>query len=88
MGTRFLLTIVIAIIAELYLGSDDLRAPLASVPLLASSAFALIAIPSFMLQLGISRASPLTVNVVRSLAPGSCLRFNNSTIACTTVVRR
>ncbi|MFT5176156.1 MAG: drug/metabolite transporter (DMT)-like permease [Gammaproteobacteria bacterium] len=91
MGTLFLLTIVIAIIAELYLGSDDLRPPLASAPVLASTAFVLIAIPSFMLQIGISRASPLTANVVRSLAPvfvfavqqfDDRLHYSGATLGC------
>jgi hypothetical protein len=55
------------------------------------SAFALIAIPSFMLQLGIARASPLAVNVMRSLGPvfvfavqqlDGRLRFSGATLIC------
>jgi hypothetical protein len=47
--------------------------------------------PSFMLQLGIARASPLAVNVMRSLGPvfvfalqqfDGRLRFSGATLAC------
>jgi hypothetical protein len=61
------------------------------VPLLALTAFALITIPSFTLQLGIARSSPLAVNVMRSLGPVSVfavqrfdgrLRFSGATLIC------
>jgi len=89
MGTRFLLTLSVATLIEGAIGQATMRPPLAAAPLLALTAFAVITIPSFMLQLGIARASPLAVNVMRSLGPVSVfavqqfdgrLRFSGATL--------
>ena len=90
-GTRFLLTLVVAGIAEVMLSAEAARPPVASLAFLAVAAFALIAVPSFTLQLGIARASPLAVNVFRSLGPvfvfavqqlDGRLRFSGGTLVC------
>lgn len=61
--------------------------------LLALTAFVLITVPSFMLQLGVARVSPLSANVMRSLGPvfvfalqqfDGRLRFSGETLACMT----
>ena len=89
MGTRFLLTLSVATLIEGAIGQATMRPPLAAAPLLALTAFAVITIPSFMLQLGVARASPLAVNVMRSLGPVSVfavqqfdgrLRFSGATL--------
>jgi hypothetical protein len=67
MGTRFLLTLAIAVGAELVLGRELDRPALASIPALATMAFLLITVPSFMLQLGVARTRPLAANVFRAL---------------------
>lgn len=91
MGTRFLLTLVAAVALELALGNAAMRPEAAAWPILALTAFALIMIPSFMLQLGIARASPLAVNVMRSLGPvfvflaqqlDDRLHFSGPTLIC------
>ncbi len=91
MGTRFLLTLLAAGIVEVILGAAATRPSVGSLPFLAAGAFALIAVPSFMLQLGIARASPLAVNVFRSLGPvfvfamqqlDGRLRFSGGTLIC------
>jgi drug/metabolite transporter (DMT)-like permease len=91
MGTRFLLTLFAAAAIELAIGQMTTQPPLGAVPVLALTAFALITIPSFSLQLGIARASPLAVNVMRSLGPVSVfavqqfdgrLRFSSATLIC------
>jgi hypothetical protein len=70
-GTRFVLTFCISAAIEATIGQPMTRPPLAAVPLLALTAFAVVTIPSFSLQLGIARASPLAVNIMRSLGPVS-----------------
>jgi drug/metabolite transporter (DMT)-like permease len=91
MGTRFVLTLLVAGLSETTIGAATTHPPLGSVPLLALMAFALITIPSFALQLGIARASPLAVNVMRSLAPvfvflvqqfDGRLHFSGATLMC------
>jgi len=91
MGTRFLLTLLLAATAELTVGEAAMRPSAGSLPFLAAVAFALITIPSFMLQLGIARTSPLAVNAMRSLAPvfvfvvqqvDGRLRFSGATLIC------
>lgn len=91
MGMRFLLTLLAAGIAEVILGVAATRPSVGSLLSLAAGAFALIAVPSFMLQLGIARASPLAVNVFRSLGPvfvfavqqlDGRLRFSGGTLIC------
>ena len=91
MGTRFLLTIVAAAVAEMIVGVAEMRPSVSNMLFLATAAFALITIPSFMLQLGIARASPLAVNVMRSLGPvfvfgvqqlDGRLRFSGASLIC------
>jgi drug/metabolite transporter (DMT)-like permease len=90
-GTRFLLTLAAAAILEVLLGEPGTRPSIEAVPLLAVAAFALIATPSFLVQLGISRTTPLAVNVFRSLGPvfvfavqqfDGRLRFSGATLIC------
>lgn len=90
-GTRFLLTLCVSVGVEAAIGQTTTRPPLAAVPLLMLTAFAVVTIPSFMLQLGIARASPLAVNIMRSLGPVSVfavqqldgrLRFSGATLLC------
>ena len=92
MGLRYPLTFAIAVVAELALGQAGTRPEMEALPLLALAAFGLIVIPSFFLQLGIARTSPLTVNVMRALGPifvfaaqqfDGRLRFSGATLACT-----
>jgi len=91
MGLRFPLTLGIAVAAELALGQAHARPALEALPLLALAAFGLIVIPSFFLQLGVARTSPLTVNVMRALGPifvfaaqqfDGRLRFSGATLSC------
>ena len=91
MGLRYPLTFAIAVVAELALGQAGTRPEMEALPLLALAAFGLIVIPSFFLQLGIARTSPLTVNVMRALGPifvfaaqqfDGRLRFSGATLAC------
>lgn len=90
-GTRFLLALCAATILEAVIGQAAARPPLAAIPLLALAAFAVVTIPTFALQLGIARASPLAVNIVRSLGPVSVfaiqqfdgrLKFSGATLLC------
>lgn len=69
MGLRFPLTLAIAVACEFALGEPGMRPGAEALPPLALAAFALIVIPSFFLQLGIARAAPLTVNIMRALGP-------------------
>jgi drug/metabolite transporter (DMT)-like permease len=91
MGTRFLATLAIAAIMELTLEQTTGPQSPSALAMLILAAFALIAVPSFMLQLGIARASPLAVNVVRALGPVSVfgfqqldgrLQFSGATLIC------
>jgi drug/metabolite transporter (DMT)-like permease len=91
MGTRFLLTLCLSVGIEVAAGETAMRPPLGLVPLLALTAFVVVTIPSFMLQLGIARASPLAVNVIRSLGPVSVfavqqfdgrLKYSAATLLC------
>lgn len=90
-GTRFLLTLCAAAVLEAIIGQAAARPPLAAIPLLAITAFAVVTIPTFALQLGIARASPLAVNIMRSLGPVSVfamqqfdgrLKFSGATLLC------
>jgi drug/metabolite transporter (DMT)-like permease len=69
MGLRFPLTLGIAVIAELAVSQPQMRPEPGALPFLAIAAFGLIVIPSYFLQLGVARTSPLAVNVMRSLGP-------------------
>ena len=57
----------------------------------ALAAFALLVIPSFLVQLGVSRTTPLTANVLRALGPvcvfavqqlDGRLTFSGGTLVC------
>lgn len=91
MGTRFVLTFCAAAFMEVTWGQATMRPVLEFLPILALIAFVVVTLPSFMLQLGIARASPLAVNIVRALGPVSVfavqqldgrLRFSGATLVC------
>ena len=91
MGARFVGAFVAALAIELFSGRAALHPHIDALPLLALMAFAIITIPSFFLQLGIARASPLTVNVMRALGPvcvftvqqfDGRLQFSTATLLC------
>ena len=91
LGMRFLLAAVLAIAFELVFGQPSLRPALGDLPWITGAVFALIVIPSYFLQLGIARASPLAVNVMRSLGPvfvfaaqqlDGRLTFSGPTLVC------
>ncbi|MGI9381704.1 MAG: hypothetical protein ACR2PO_00995 [Methyloligellaceae bacterium] len=91
LGMRFLLAAVLAIACELAFGQPSLRPAPDAIPWIAGAVFVLIVIPSYFLQLGITRASPLAVNVMRSLGPvfvfaaqqlDGRLTFSGPTLAC------
>jgi drug/metabolite transporter (DMT)-like permease len=90
-GTRFLLAFGAALLLETLLGEPEGRPQLEAVPLLALAAFVLIVAPSFLVQLGVSRTTPLSVNVFRALGPvfvfavqqfDGRLRFSGATLVC------
>ena len=91
MGARFLLTFAVAVVVEAGAGQAAMWPPLGALALLALTAFALITLPSFMLQLGVARVSPLSANVMRALGPvfvfalqqfDGRLRFSGETLTC------
>ncbi len=91
MGLRFALTFGIAVVLEYSLGEPAMRPGADALPVLALAAFGLIVIPSYFLQLGIARTSPLAVNIVRSLGPvfvfaaqqfDGRVRFSGATLVC------
>lgn len=91
MGARFFLTFVVAIVVEAGAGQAAMWPPIDALALLALTAFVLITVPSFMLQLGVARVSPLSANVMRSLGPvfvfalqqfDRRLRFSGETLTC------
>jgi hypothetical protein len=91
MGTRFLLTLAAAAVLEVILEGGASRPPLDAVPFLAAAAFALIVIPAFFVQLGVSRTSALAANIFRALGPvfvfavqqlDGRLRFSGATLVC------
>lgn len=93
-GMRFLLALGAAVVLEALLGEPAARPSIEAVPILAVAAFALIVTPSFLVQLGISRTTPLAVNVFRSLGPvfvfaiqqfDGRLRFSGATLICIVV---
>ena len=92
-GTRFLLTLAAAIGFEIAIGPDLPSGGAMSLPLLTVTAFALIIVPAYVIQLGIARTSPLAVNVIRALGPVSVfafqqidgrLHFSGPTLICVT----
>lgn len=91
MSVRFLLTLSVAMGMEIYAGDPSFRPANAFIPLLAVSAIALLVIPSFLVQSGVSRTPPLLANVFRSLGPvfvfgfqqfDGRLQFSGATLAC------
>lgn len=69
MATRFLGIVLVTALIELLDGAPAELAALDDIATLAFAAVLLIVLPSFALQLGVARATPLTVNVVRALGP-------------------
>ncbi|MGI9479892.1 MAG: hypothetical protein ACR2PI_24545 [Hyphomicrobiaceae bacterium] len=91
MSARFPLTLAIAAAWEFTIGGAGPRPAAEAVPMFAVAAFALIVLPSFLVQLGVSRTSPLTANVLRALGPvcvfavqqlDGRLTFSGATLAC------
>ena len=90
-GGRYLLAIFIAG-TWLSIGNAPTDWPSASgLAALAATIFALIILPSHILQLGVARTNPLTVNVIRALGPvfvfaaqqlDGRLTFSGATMAC------
>jgi drug/metabolite transporter (DMT)-like permease len=74
-GTRFLVTLVAAIGFEMAIGPPLPQGGPMALATLTLTAFALIIIPAYVIQLGIARTSPLAVNVVRALGPVSVFAF-------------
>jgi drug/metabolite transporter (DMT)-like permease len=92
-GTRFLITLAAAIGFEVAIGPPLSPSTAQGLLLLTGTAFALIVIPAYVIQLGIARASPLAVNVIRALGPVSVfafqqidgrLQFSGPTLICVT----
>jgi drug/metabolite transporter (DMT)-like permease len=93
LGTRFLLTLVAAIGFEMAVGPKISSGGSMSLPVLTLTAFALIIVPAYVIQLGIARTSALAVNVIRALGPVSVfafqqidgrLHFSGPTLICVT----
>ncbi|MEM8976030.1 MAG: hypothetical protein AAGD43_28525 [Pseudomonadota bacterium] len=91
MGVRFFLTLLIALAMEIGTGDAAYHPTPQLIPILAGSAFLLIVIPSFLVQSGVSRTSPLLANVFRALGPvcvfgfqqfDGRLQFSGATLAC------
>ncbi len=91
MAARFPLTLILAIILELAVGTAAMRPAPDAVAVFACAAFVLIVLPSFLVQLGVSRTTPLTANVLRALGPvcvfavqqfDGRLTFSGATLAC------
>ena len=91
LGMRFLLTVAVALVGEAMFGQPSMRPEPQAVPWLAAAAFALIVMPNYFLQLGVARASPLAVNVIRALGPvfvfaaqqiDDRVHFSGPTLAC------
>jgi hypothetical protein len=91
LGTRFLLAIWAAAVLEMVLGTPGARPALGALPFFAAAAFLLIVTPSLLVQLGVSRSSPLAVNIFRALGPvfvfavqqlDGRLRFSGATLLC------
>ncbi|MBG03382.1 MAG: hypothetical protein CMM59_04820 [Rhodospirillaceae bacterium] len=90
-ASRFLIVVATAAAAEAIFGSPALRPEGSQLGWIALCAFALIVIPSFSLQLGIARSSPLSVNVIRAMGPvfvfaaqqlDDRLSFSSATLLC------
>ena len=91
MGVRFVLTLLVAATMEATLMDGALRPELTDLVPLGMSAFALIIIPSFLVQLGVSRTTALAANVFRALGPvcvflvqqlDDRLRYSPATLGC------
>jgi hypothetical protein len=91
MGTRFLLAFAVAVAIESAAAMTTVPPSPGALSLLVLAALALVVVPSFMLQLGIARSSPLAVNIMRALGPVSVfavqqfdgrLRFSGATLLC------
>ena len=68
-GSWFLLTVVLAIAGEAAFGIAEMRLDAETLPSIAARVFVLIVLPSFALQLEITRSPPLAVNIIRAHGP-------------------
>lgn len=93
MATRFLGIVLIAALVELLSAKPVEISTFREAATLTLAAVLLIVLPSFALQLGVARASPLTVNVVRALGPAllffvqladARIAYAPATLACVT----
>ncbi len=91
MGWRFLMILIVAGNGEWWVGDHASWPNLNDAVVLSLTTFTLIIIPSFLLQLGVARVTPLTVNVMRSLGPvfvfavqqaDGRLQFSGATLVC------
>ena len=91
LGARFILTFGAAAVLEMVLGTSSTRPAFGALPFFAVAAFLLIVTPSLLVQIGVSRSSPLAVNVFRALGPvfvfavqqlDGRLRFSRATLIC------
>ncbi len=91
MGTRFLLALLVAGTA-LFLFETNAPMPAPQqIPWLGITVFALMVVPSFCVQMGVSRTTPLVAHVFRSLGPvcvfvvqqfDGRLHFSGGTLIC------
>ena len=91
MAGRFALTFAIAFAVEAASGLRGFNDPNVDFVFLSVAAFALIVIPSFLVQFGVSRTTPLAANILRTLGPvfvfavqqlDGRLNFSSATLAC------
>lgn len=91
MSARFPLTLIVAATLEVMVGTANMRPTGDAIVMYAIAAFALIVLPSFLVQLGVSRTTPITANVFRALGPvcvfavqqfDGRLTFSGATLAC------
>jgi len=94
MSTRFMLALILATVLHLVWGDSVGAVQVETLPWLALATFALMVMPSFFVQLGVSRTSPLVAHVFRSLGPvfvfivqqvDGRLKFSGATLLCVVV---
>jgi len=94
MSTRFMLALLAAAALHLIFGDAVGAVEIETLPWLAVAAFGLMVMPSFFVQLGVSRTSPLVAHVFRSLGPvfvfivqqiDGRLTFSGETLICVVV---
>jgi len=91
MTTRFLLAAVVTGLLLVFAEQSKPVPPLNELPWLAIASFGLMVLPSFSVQMGVSRTTALVAHVFRSLGPVSVfivqqvdgrLQFSGATLAC------